>query len=226
MSVGDWAGVIGGVAGVAGAVVALVSARSANKLVKEGNALAQAANDTAADALRETKEANRVAVEANELAGDANSVAQRALHVAQDDVPYSWVLQVDDDGLATVTNDCGHPAHEVVVILDSGGHRIADTGPVDVPAFGKVTLDAKGTIEQHYEEVRKHPARYAHVDGPLMFGGSAGKPVATTFRAHVRWLTAEQVPRHDVVEEIISHYMGYEGIERSEPGRGSRKGRS
>jgi hypothetical protein len=53
------------------------------------------------------KEANSIAKGANELAGDANTIAERALRAAQDDIPYNWVLKVDDNG-AWIINDCGH----------------------------------------------------------------------------------------------------------------------
>lgn len=197
------AGAVGALAGVVGLAVAI----RANELAQNSNGLAQAANDTASDALGKAEEANGIAVDANELAGDANAIAERALRVAQDDVPYSWALKVDDDGTAVVINDCGHPANQVAVIIDSGGDPVADAGPVDVPAFGQLPFDVSGAVEKHFERVRGNPGRKASGGDGVFIAGASGKPVTTVFRAHLSWRTVEQVPRTDVVQEVLRHQM-------------------
>jgi hypothetical protein len=134
--VAEW---VAAVAAILAALVAAVAlavalrakeiAESANGIAETGNDLAQAANDTAGAALTEAEKANEIAERANQLSGGANTIAERALRVAQDDVPYNWVLEVDDDGVAAVLNDCGHRALQTTVVLDSGGHIVAETGP-------------------------------------------------------------------------------------------------
>lgn len=131
-------------------------AQTANGVAEAGNALAQSANETAANALGEAEKANEIASASNRLAGDANEIAERALRVAQDDVPYKWVLCVGDDGNAVVTNDCGHHALQVTVALESGGRVIAEHAVEDFDPFGKITLDVWGVLGQHFETVRSH----------------------------------------------------------------------
>lgn len=207
MSVADWAGVIAGVAGMATGGIAWRASFSANKLAKKSNRLAKAANDTAADALGQAKEANRIAQDANQLAGDANAIAERALLVAQDDLPYRWGLNINDDGFAVVINDCGHRAVLATITIDAGGEVIAESGPADVPEFGKVTFSVQSALEKHFEEVRQHPYCPPSFGNGIFMSGSTGQNVSTTFRAHLRWLTEQQVPRTDVVHRVVSHYM-------------------
>jgi hypothetical protein len=107
--------------------------------------------------LSEAKKANSIAEEANHFSGDANTIAERALRVAQDDVPYNWSLDVGDDGVAVVLNDCGHRALQTTVVLDSDGQILGETEPVDVEPFGEITLDVTSTIEQHFDAVRRIP---------------------------------------------------------------------
>jgi hypothetical protein len=215
---------IAAIAAVLAALVATVAlavalrakevAETANEVAEAGNALAQTANDTAADALGEAKNANGIAGEANQLSGDANTIAERALRVAQDDVPYNWVLQVGDDGVAVVLNDCGHRALQATVVLDSGRQVVAEAGPVDVVPFGKITLDVKSVVEQHFENVRSNPVVYAHSEGAVFFGGRNGLAVTVEFRAHLRWHTEQDIPRTDVVEEVLRHQMTHDGLQR------------
>jgi hypothetical protein len=219
--VADW---IAASAGLLAALVATVAlavalrakevAEKANEVAEAGNTLAQTANDTAADALGEAEKANGIAEEANQLSGDANTIAERALRVVQDDVPYNWVLQAGDDGLAVVFNDCGHRALHATVVLDSGRQVVAEAGPVDVIPFGKITLDVKSAIELHFETVRSNPVVYAHSEGAVFFGGRNGSPVAIEFRAHLRWHTEQDIPRTDVVEEVLRHQMTHDGLQR------------
>lgn len=215
---------VAAIAAVVAAIVAAVAlavalrakevAEAANGIAEEGNTLAQAANDTAADALGEAEKANEIAEQANQLSGDANTIAERALRVAQDDVPYNWVLQVGDDGVAVVLNDCGHCAREVTVVLDSGSQVLANAGPVDVDSFGKIALNVKSAMERHFETVRSNPVVYAHSDGGMFFGGRNGSPVAIEFRAHLRWLTEQDIPRTDVVKDVLRHQMTHDGLRR------------
>ncbi|MCH2223026.1 MAG: hypothetical protein MK097_22300, partial [Dechloromonas sp.] len=181
----EWVAAIAAVVAALIAAVALAVAlrakevaETANGIADAGNTLAQVANDTAADALGEAEKANEIAEQANQLSGDANTIAERALRVAQDDVPYNWVLEVGDDGVAVVLNDCGHRALQATVVLDSGSQVVADAGPVDVDPFGKITLDVKSAIELHFETVRSNPVVHAHSEGGLFFGGRNGSPVA------------------------------------------------
>lgn len=208
----DGVAIGGGIGGIVTAIIALFIAARANKAAKAGNSLAKVANDTAADALRQTKKANRIAVEANELAGNANTIAKRALNAAHDDVEYHWVLEIQADGLAVVINDCGQHAAHVAAIVDHGGEPVARSAPTDIDAFGKIALDVKGAVEQHFEKVRGNPVQYAVSDGGVNYGGRNGTPVHTKFRAHLTWLTPEQVPRSYVAEKVISHQMTHEGI--------------
>jgi glucose/arabinose dehydrogenase len=221
--VAEWVAAIAAILAALVAIVALAVAlrakevaETANDIAKAGNTLAETANDTAADALVEAETANDTAVEANRLSGDANTIARRALDVAQDDVPYNWALEVGDDGVAVVRNDCGHRALQAVVTLDSGGEVIAEAGPVDVAAFDKITLDANVAVEQHFQSVRANPVVYAHSEGGVFFGGRNGIPVSVTFRASVRWHTEQGIPRNDVVREVLRHQMTHEGINRVE----------
>lgn len=220
------------IAAIASAVFAAVAlavavrakeiAETANNVAKTGNGLAQTANDTAADALDEARRANEFADEANRFSDEANTIAERALRAAQDDVPYKWVLKVDDNGVAVVINDCGHHAHLATVTLESAGQVVAESGPIDVASFGKITLDAKSILDQHFAEVSKNPAVYARTVGGIFFTGHAGDPVSITFRAHLRWQTDQGLPRNDVVREVLQHQMTYDGLERFEGRR--RKG--
>lgn len=215
MTVADWAGIIAGLAGIAAAGVAWRAAFSANKLAKKGNSLAETASKTAADALGEAKEANRVAEDANQLAGDANQIAERALRVAQDDIPYHWVLKVNDDGSAVVVNDCGHRATQVTVVVDCGGEVVAESGPTDIAQFGEIAFDVQGSVEKHFERVRQYPYRPPRVSPGILVGGANGKLISDTFRAHVRWFTEQEVPRSDVAQELVSHSMTSKGMQRT-----------
>lgn len=214
MTVADWAGVVAGVTGLLAAGVAWRAAVNAKNLAKKGNSLAEAANQTAADALGEAKEANSIAEDANQLAGDANRIAERALRAAQDDVPYNWVLKVEDDGSAVVINDCGHGAAQVTVVIDCAGEVVGESGPTDIAKFGEVAFDVKSAIEKHFEHVRQHPYSPSRSGGGVFIAGSSGKVTSTIFRAHVRWLTEQEVPRTDVVQEVVSHLMTHEGMRR------------
>ncbi|TLH64898.1 hypothetical protein C1S80_11350 [Mycolicibacterium aubagnense] len=189
-------------------------AQTANGVAEAGNALAQSANETAANALGEAEKANEIASASNRLAGDANEIAERALRVAQDDVPYKWVLCVGDDGNAVVTNDCGHHALQVTVALESGGRVIAEHAVEDFDPFGKITLDVWGVLGQHFETVRSHPVVHAHREGGLVFAGRNGEPVCITFRAHMRWRTEQDIPRTSVVKEVLCHQMTHDGLKR------------
>jgi hypothetical protein len=195
------------VAAIAAVVAALIAAVALGVALR-GKETAEQANRTSANALDEAKKANGIA-------DDANTIAERALRVAQDDVPYHWVLEVGDDGVAVLINDCGHPASQATVVLDSAGRIVAETEPVDVVPFGKISLDASSTIEQHFDAVRKNPVVYAHSDAGMVFGGRDGAPVAANFRAHVRWLTEQEIPRNDVVELVLRHQMTHEGLQRA-----------
>lgn len=199
----NWIAAIAAVLAALVAVVALGVSLRAKEIAESGNALAQTAND--------------IAGKANGLSGDANTIAERALRVAQDDVPYNWVLEVGDDGVAVALNDCGHPALQATVVLDSGRQFVAEAGPVDVVPFGKITLDAKGPIEEHFEIVRSYPAEYPHRQGSVMFSGGFGSAVAVKFRAHLRWRTEQGIPRNDVVEVVLRHQMTYDGLQDREP---------
>jgi hypothetical protein len=214
MDVASWIAAIAAVVAALAAMVALGVSLRAKEIAEAGNALAQGANDTAADALGEAKAANDIAGEANQLSGDANTIAERALRVAQDDVPYNWVLEVGDDGVAVVLNDCGHRAIQATVVLDSGRQVVAEAGPVDVVPFGKIALDVKNTIEAHFETVRSNPVVYPHREGGISFGGRDGMPVEIEFRAHLRWHTEQDIPRTDVVDETLRHQMTHAGLRR------------
>lgn len=126
------------------------------------------------------------------------------------------LLEVGDDGVAVVLNDCGHPALQATVVLDSGRQFVAEAGPVDIVPFGKIALDAKSAIEEHFEIVRSHPAEYPHRQGPVMFSGGPGSAVSVEFRAHLRWRTEQDIPRNDVVEVVLRHQMTYDGLQRIE----------
>lgn len=210
----DWVAASAAVVAALVAVVALAVAlrakevaESANKVAKAANILAAAANDTASDALGEAEKAN-------DIAEDSNTIAERALGVALDDVPYNWVLHVGEDGVAVVLNDCGHHARQVTIVLDIGGRVVTEGGPIDVAPFGKIMLDAKSTVEQHFEKVHQNPVVYAHGEGGVFFVGRSGTPVAVTFRAHLRWRTEQEVPRTDVVHEVVRHQMTHDGLKR------------
>lgn len=204
----DVANVVVTAVGVAVAAIALVVAIKANRVAKTGNGLAQAANDTAAEALGEAQDANVIA-------GEANTIAERALRVAQDDLPYNWVLTVDDDGVAKVVNDCGHRALEVTVVIDRGGNVVEDAGaPIDLEPFDTMLFDLEDAIEQHFELVRQRPYKEAQFGSGYFIAGTSGKAVVTVFRAHVRWLTDQQVPRTDVVQQVVRHHMTHKGMRR------------
>jgi len=212
--VAEWVAAAVAVLAALVAAVALAVALRAKEIAETGNTLAQAANDTASDALEEAETANDIAEAANQLSGDANTIAERALRVAQDDVPYNWVLQVEDDGVAVVLNDCGHRALRATVVLDSDRQVVAKAGPVDIAPFDNITLDASSVIARHFEDVRTNPVVYAHSEGGLSFGGRNGIPVSVTFRAHLRWHTEQEIPRTDVVQEVLCHQMTYDGLQR------------
>jgi hypothetical protein len=179
----------------------------AKEIAEAGNVLANTANDKA-------ESANEIAGEANQLSGDANTIAERALRVAQDDVPYNWVLEVGDDGVAVVLNDCGHRAVQATVVLDSVRQVVAEAGPVDVAPFGTIALDAASVIEQHFENVRANPVSHPHSAGNVFFAGGNGTEVTVEFRAHLRWHTEQNIPRTDVVGEVLRHQMTHDGLQR------------
>lgn len=201
-TVANWIAAIAAVLAALVALVALGVSLRAKEIAESANVLGQTANN--------------IAGRANELSGDANTIAERALRVAQDDVPYNWLLEVGDDGVAVVLNDCGHPALQATVVLDSGRQFVAEAGPVDIVPFGKIALDAKSAIEEHFEIVRSHPAEYPHRQGPVMFSGGPGSAVSVEFRAHLRWRTEQDIPRNDVVEVVLRHQMTYDGLQRIE----------
>jgi hypothetical protein len=210
----DWLSAIGtGAAAIIAAIALAVSMRAkeiaetANDLADTGNSLSKSANDTAANALEEASTANRIAAE-------ANSIAERALYVAQDDVPYDWVLEINDDGVASVLNDCGHAALGATVVLDSGGVVVTEGGPVDLAPFGNIRLDVKDTVEQHFAKVRQEKVVHPYRDGRLVFAGRDGEPVSTEVRAHLRWRTEQGIPRTDVVNTVLRHQMTFDGLSR------------
>ena len=215
----EWVAAVAAVVAALIAAVALAVALRGKETAEQANNLAKSANDTASDALSEAKKANSIAGEANQLSGDANTIAERALRVAQDDVPYNWSLDVGDDGVAVVLNDCGHRALQTSVVLDSDGQIVGETEPADVAPFGKISLDVTGTMEQHFEAVRKNPVVYAHSDGGIFFGGRDGIPVAVKFRAHIGWRTEQDIPRTDVVEVVLRHQMTHDGLKRAKERR-------
>jgi hypothetical protein len=141
------------------------------------------------------------------------------LRVSQDDVPYKWVFQIDDNGSARIVNDCGHRAAQVTAIIDRGGNVVVDDGggPIDMEPFDEMLFDLSGAIEQHFEIVRQNPVTKPWSGGGVISAGSDGKSVETRFRAHLRWFTEQDVPRADVVEEIVRHRMTFDGIRRLRP---------
>lgn len=214
---GDWPTYVGVATGAAGTItgaIALCIAARANQAAKDGNTLAETANNIAANALGEAQKTNSIAENANQLAGDANLIAKRALQVAQDDIPYNWVLEINDDGSAIVLNDCRHHAAQVTVVIDAGSEPVARCGPVDVAAFEKLPFNVASAVEKHFENVRQHPYRPTQAGTGWMSVGGPGDPVACIFRAHLSWLTDDEVPRNDVVEKVVSHQMDYAGIVR------------
>lgn len=229
MSVADVGGIIGGAAGIFAALTAVYGLRvaiGANEIANRGNKLAKSANVSAVDALREAEEANRIAVDANKLAAGANSIAERALRVTQDDIPYNWSLKVEDDGSAAVVNDCGHRALQVTIVIDVDGKVLADSdGPQDVEPFGTVDFDVASAMAKHYEEVRKYPYRYAHSGNGYFAAGGPNKTLSTRFRAHLRWTTEDEVPRSDVIDEVVSHFMGADRLPKRVEPEGTRSPR-
>jgi hypothetical protein len=117
-----------------------------------------------------------------------------------------------------VVNDCGHAATQVTVVIDRGGNVVADAAPMDVKPFDELLFDLTDAIKQHLELVRMNPVRQPRLSGPVVSAGSNGEPVSTTFRAHIRWLTEQQVPRTDVVHEVVRHQMTFDGIRRLKRG--------
>lgn len=218
---------IAAVAAVAAAIFAAVAlavalrakeiAETANDIAEGGNTLADTANSTAAEALKEAEKANEFADQANELAGEANRIADRALHAALDDIPYNWVLNIDDDGAAVIHNDCGHHARLVSVTLDSEGVVVGECEQVDIAPFGTITLDAKDAVEGHLDRVRKNPVVHARDGGDVFIAGRNGKSVSTTFRAHLKWNTTDGLPRTAVCTEVLRHAMRFKGLTRIRP---------
>lgn len=220
MSVADWVAIVSGTGGFLVGTVGLAVAIRTNKVAQHGNRLAKAANDTATDAVGQAEEANRIAEDTNKLAEDANLIAQRALRNAQDDIPYNWRLKVEDDGSAVIFNDCGHRADQVTVVVDVGGEPVTQSGPHDVAAFGQITFGLQSTMQKHFNDVHRNPGRESMTSGVVFAAGGPGKPVETVFRAHLCWLTDNEVPRSDVVQEVVRHLMTPSGgIRRAKPRR-------
>lgn len=205
---------------ISSAVIALGSAAialRANSFANKSNRLASDANTLAEDAITEARGANAFAEKANDIALEANRISDRALRAARDDVPYNWVLSVDDNGSAWVKNDCGHTARQVTAIIDCGGRIVGENEPKDLAPFGELFFDLKESVEQHLAQVRLYRYQPGSSGGGIVVAGSNGRPYETTFRAHLRWLTNEEVPRSDVVEDTLRHHMTYDGMKRSKP---------
>jgi hypothetical protein len=131
--------------------------------------------------------------------------------------PLQLAPKVTDDGSATISNDCAHNAFRVTVVIDCGGEAIARCGPEDLAAFGEVTLDVRDAVEKHMERVRENPWRPASSTNGIFIAGSKGRPVSTTFRAYVAWLTEQEVPRNDVAHDVVRHSMAHDGMRRTKP---------
>jgi hypothetical protein len=131
--------------------------------------------------------------------------------------PLQLAPKVTDDGSATISNDCAHNAFRVTVVIDCGGEAIARCGPEDLAAFGEVTLDVRDAVEKHMERVRENPWRPASSTNGIFIAGSKGRPVSTTFRAYVAWLTEQEVPRNNVAHDVVRHSMAHDGMRRTKP---------
>lgn len=204
--VATWAGGIGGIGGFAAACVAQSRAKKANELAKT-------ANEMAKKAVGEAKEANRIAVQSNELAGQANDIAERARLITEDQVPYSWTLQINDRGDGLLTNRSAEPAHRLKIVIDHDGVPV----PLDItggelddvgtlPGLKYVMLDLSRRIEQHFADARGRCIGAVRGDGSTEW--RSGLTHTSVFRAHLTWETPEGVKRHGIVKESVSHKSG------------------
>src|SRR4051794_4473692 len=77
--------------------------------------------------------------------------------------------------------------------------------------------DSDSAVEKHMERVRENPWRPASSTNGIFIAGSKGRPVSTTFRAYVAWLTEQEVPRNDVAHDVVRHSMAHDGMRRTKP---------
>lgn len=186
----------------------LLLAGLANKRAKEANRAAETANNLAADGVAQAEEANRVAVEGNEIARNANAVAQRALNAQLDPIHYRWRLKVDQDGRAVLVNDSAHPADQVTVVVDRGGHVIATVETEHCAPFGQLLLDLEGTLQEEIEKARAADERTRQLNaansGVIVIPGRHKFRLRTTVTAR----TEAGVPHSDVTEETLTVSKG------------------
>lgn len=214
-----WVGAIGGAAGGIAGLIALVlscranqTAASGNKIAKKGNKIAESASKSASAAVVVAGEANRLAEVANEKSAEANLIAERALRISADNLDYNWVLEVDDDGRASVLNDCAHEAMDVTVVIDSLG-EIYDQAAINrVAGFDQVDFEVPRLVQEHFAKVETESVpRLPRSGSGVFIAGSAGSTVRTKVRATVTWSTPEGVPRTGVVNETLSHRKTIQG---------------
>ena len=102
-----------GFAGAIAAAAALIVAIKANGIARKGNKVAKTATrpPPTRSLKRETLTASR---RMRTISQPTPTQSLMALRISQDDVPYNWLLDVTDEGVATVKNDCAHNATQVI----------------------------------------------------------------------------------------------------------------
>lgn len=192
------------VASLVFSVIATLAAVVGVLLAFQSNQRAKEANRTSEVAVVHSGEANRIAGEANDLAEDANKVSHRALDVSLEQIEYSWRFEVDEDGTFVVSNVTAADALDVTVIVqEQHGHEVRASFEV-LPAGGKVHLDAKGTLQEYFEEVLR--ARVNVVGfGPYLAVDQGRDPVDTKIRCLIKWFTPGGQERTGFIERGLCH---------------------
>jgi hypothetical protein len=204
-------GIIGAATGAGG----LLLAAHANRISKKANSLAETANETARESLDTAMEANRISEKANKLAEDANTISDRALAATTDNLIYDWQIQIDDNnGAVTVRNGSPHDAFNVAVFVKREGTPVAHSFSKKRAGFDELIFDISGVLQEHFDEVAKHPSQWPRSRSGAYFTGSKGETVTTILDFHITWRTPTGINRDSVIPYTLSHGDNYGTIEK------------
>lgn len=184
---------------VLAAILAWGAAHCADRRAKDANKLAENANTTAEQALAEAMEANRIAQDANKISSDANTISQRALAVTEDNLEYSWVVEVDSKTQAvSIRNDSAHSATNIAAFIHVEKTLVANAEEDSCSAFTQFPLEAELLIQ----ELIKRRARRS--DG-YRAGFFAGGPLIKDAKVRVVWDSETGAKRSTIFEQDLNY---------------------
>ena len=183
---------------VLAAILAWGAAHCADRRAKDANNLAEDANTTAERALAEAMEANRIAQDANKISSDANTISERALAIAEDNLEYSWELDIDyNEGVPVFVNNSAHAAYDVSITVRTEQRQVAHAFEKEVPPFSKFRFEAELITEELAEDARS----IARLNSSRGFHFIKGPSCST--KGYVMWNTESGTKRNSVIEHVF-----------------------